>query len=324
MSEDHILCAYALDGTGRGKPLKGDAISKQVKDDAPAWVHFDADAPETREWLDKEVPYLDDIIIEALLAEETRPRLIEHGEGLLLILRGVNLNENADAEDMISIRLYVDQHRIISTRKRKLKAVTDIRERLEAGIGPKNAADFLVELVTKLSARMDPVIQGLDDQTDAIEEAVIEEPDVSKRHAVNDIRKAAIVLRRYISPQRDAIMGLRISDIPWLEQQHKRRLQEALDRLTRYVEDLDAIRERGQIVKDELSNALADRMNKNLYVLSLIAALFLPLGFITGLLGINVGGMPGVDSPVAFAIVCALCAVFFVFEYLLFRFLRWL
>jgi Mg2+ and Co2+ transporter CorA len=103
---------------------------------------------------------------------------------------------------------------------------------------------------------------------------------------------------------------LRSCDFSWIDQTHKRRIQEALDRVIRYVEDLDATRERAQIVKDELANALADKMNKNMYVLSIVAAIFLPLGFLTGLIGINVGGMPGVDYNLAFWIVCLICVGF--------------
>ena len=50
------------------------------------------------------------------------------GEGVLLILRGVILNENASPEDMVSIRLWIDPHRIISLQRRKLKAVGDLAE----------------------------------------------------------------------------------------------------------------------------------------------------------------------------------------------------
>ena len=105
---------------------------------------------------------------------------------------------------------------------------------------------------------------------------------------------------------------------------HKRRFQESLDRIVRYTEDLDAIRERAQIVKDELANALTDKMNKNTYVLSVVAAIFLPLGFLTGLLGINVGGMPGADNELAFWFVSCLCIVFSALQIALFKFLKWL
>ena len=279
VSNNGILHACTIEGDGFCKSLKGENISKAIKDNNLAWVHLDASQPESREWLEKELTYLDSIIVNALLADETRPRILEFEEGALLILRGVNLNENSEPEDMISIRLWIDQHRIISVRRRKLKAVTDIRERLEAGKGPKNAGDFINALTSRLFERMEPVFSDLDENLDNVEERVMENPDMKERQEISSIRKQAILFRRYIAPQRDVIAHLRTSEQPWLDQMHKRRLQESYDRVVRYVEDLDTIRERAQIVKDELSNALADRMNKNMYVLSVIAAIFLPLWF---------------------------------------------
>lgn len=321
---DCIMYAFELDGSGRGIPLTGDDIALKIKEDTLAWAHFRADHPDTRKWLQHNASYLDPVILDALLADETRPRVTEYPDGYLVILRGVNLNEDADEEDMISIRMWIDPHRIISTRRRKLAAIQNIRERLEAGSGPKNSADFITLLLTKLHDNMEPVILALDDQTDNLEEHVLENPDKHYRKTINDLRRKCIILRRYISPQKEAVSHLRGSTVAWMDPSHMRIIQENQDRLTRYVEDLDSIRERGQIIKDELANALSDRMNKNLYVLSLISALFLPLGFLTGLFGINVGGMPGVDSASAFWIVSGLCLIVMIVEYLLFRLMRWL
>ena len=110
----------------------------------------------------------------------------------------------------------------------------------------------------------------------------------------------------------------------WLEQTHKRRLQESLDRLIRYIEDLDTIRERAQVVKDELASALADKMNKNLYMLSIVAAIFLPLGFLTGLLGINVGGIPGAENGDAFLIFVGMLIAVVALQMVIFKKLKWL
>ncbi len=324
MKTDHILFAYELDGGGRGKPLKGQEIADCIEQDRLGWVHFDGSHGDTRKWLEKKAPYLDDVIIDALLAEETRPRVAEYGEGMMVILRGVNLNEDAEAEDMISIRVWVDPHRIISTQRRPLKAVQDIHLRLDEGKGPKNSAEFIVALCTRLFQRMEPTILDLDERTDSIEEKILDDPDIRERHEIVDIRKMAIILRRYIAPQKDVLAAMRTSELPWLDSKHRRQLQENMDRVTRYVEDLDSIRDRAQVVKDELASTLADRLNKNMYVLSIIAAIFLPLGFVTGLLGINVGGMPGADNDLAFWIVCGLCAVFLALQFMLFRFLRWI
>lgn len=286
-------------------------------------MHLDINEASSKKWADAELTFLDPLTLDALFAEETRPRILEFDTGTLLILRGVNLNADAEPEDMVSIRHWIDSSRIISVRKRRLKAVTDLRERIEAGVGPHNAGDFITQLTSRLFERMEPVFTELDELLDDAEERVMEAADTKYRSQITDIRKQAIVFRRYIAPQRDVIAALRVSDMPWLSELHKRRLQESLDRVIRYIEDIDTIRERAQIVKDELTNALSDKMNKNLYLLSVIAAVFLPLGFLTGLLGINVGGVPGVDDPSAFWVFSGFLSVVVALQILLFKRWKW-
>lgn len=318
-----ILLAYDFDGVGGGKSVSDKAIARELKNESLAWVHLDLSHPDTKPWLHEKISYLDPFVVDALVAEETRPRVAEIGDGALIILRGVNLNENADPEDMVSIRLWIDAERIISVQRRQLKAVLEIEERILAGRGPKNSGDFINMLVARLSEKMAFVLTELDDATDDVEEKILENPDTAFREKIIDIRKEAIVLRRYMAPQKDAIAQLRLCEFSWLDAGHKRHLVENYDHLMRYVEDLDAIRERAQIVKDELANIIADRLNKNLYVLSVIAAVFLPLGFLTGLLGINVGGIPGVDNPNAFFIFSGILILLVIIQILLFKKLKW-
>ena len=92
---DPVLLSYSLDGSGGGAALHDGAVSRLLKDDQLAWAHLNADHPDTAAWLRREVGYLNDFVVNALLADETRPRILPVGEGVLLILRGVNLNENA-------------------------------------------------------------------------------------------------------------------------------------------------------------------------------------------------------------------------------------
>lgn len=320
---DFILHALQFDGQGGASLLDEDKIGAALASGKTNWVHLDANQSDTRKWLEANLNVSDELIVEALLVQESRPRILTYDEGTIIILRGVNLNENADPEDMVSIRLWVYGNNIISVRLRRLKAVLDIRERLENGQGPKSAGDFITALISRLFERMEPVLQSLDDQLDELEEQVMENPDSEDRQAITTLRKQAILFKRYIAPQRDVISALRNAELDWLEPPHKRKLMESLDRVTRYVEDLDATRERGQIIKDELANALSDRMNRNLYMLSVVAAVFLPLGFLTGLLGINVGGIPGAELPTAFLIFCGMLIVVVIFQIALFKKLKW-
>jgi len=320
---DPYLFAFAFDGKGGAFPLEGEAVAKTVQSRSLAWAHFDANHAKARQWLRNEIDYLDPLIVDGLLAEETRPRFLQVEEGVLLILRGVNLNENAQAEDMVSIRIWADAHRIISVQKRQLRAVDDIKEAFAQKKGPVDTGDFLCALIERLFDRMGPILTSLNEQADDIEEQILEHANQSLRQAIVDTRRKAIIFRRYMAPQRDAIGQLRMSNLGWLDEMKRRHLQESYNVITRYVEDLEAVRERAQIVKDELATLLADRLNKNLYVLSVVAAVFLPLGFLTGLFGINIGGMPGVDDNAAFWVFSAALGIIVALEVAIFKFMKW-
>ena len=77
------------------------------------------------------------------------------------------------------------------------------------------------------------------------------------------------------------------------------------------------------MTKQDLVNALSDRLNRNLYVLSVVTAIFLPLGFLTGLFGINIGGMPGVDNNIAFSIFLIGLIVVVSIQIILFKLFKW-
>lgn len=304
--DPEIVFAYALNGKGGVQEISLEAARNGELTDS-YWIHLHGDHANTWEWMER-YSNIDPQAMEALLAPETRPRLTEFDEGAVIILRGVNLNENEEPEDMVSIRVYVDKRRVISVRKRKLKAVHETRIALEKGIGPKTTGEFIAQLADGLCTHMEPTLNLLNDQIDAAEEKVLEQPDVKLRQEIVDIRKQAIIFHRYLAPQRDALARLKLSEQKWLHIADKRVLQECYDRITRYVEDLDAIRDRAQIVHDELVFALNDKLNKNTFLLSTVSSIFLPLTFVTGLLGMNVKGIPFAEDPMAFwIVVMALC-----------------
>ena len=84
---------------------------------------------------------------------------------------------------------------------------------------------------------------------------------------------------------------------------------ENAEHLIRYLEDLDSVRDRAAVTQEELGARMSEQMNNRMYVLSIVTMIFLPLGFLTGLLGINVGGMPGVENQYAFTTVVVIILV---------------
>lgn len=318
-----LLFAYCLDGQGGGQRLDAEAISQWNSEQGTLWVHLDCNEASTQDWLHNESG-IDPLMQEALMASETRPRSVVLKDSMLVILRGVNLNYGADPEDMVSIRFWLEEHRIITMRRRKVMAIEDLRLAVEAGSGPVGPGAFLEELSERLIERMGDVITEVDDAFDALEDEVLLDKTYELRPKLAALRRQVISLRRHIAPQRDVIARLQNEKVKWLSEQERMRLREVGDRTTRHVEDLDAIRDRATVTQEELSSSLSEQMNRTMYVLSIVAGIFLPLGFLTGLLGVNVGGIPGTENPWAFSIFCVVLVLIVWWQIWLYKRKKWM
>ena len=320
---DGLVFALCLDGNGGGQPLTLEQARQWKATDGILWLHLDYTGEVAKQWMTQESG-IDPVMVEALTAKETRPRSIVHKGNMLVILRGVNLNPGTDPEDMVSVRFWIESNRIISLRHRRVMAVDDIRQAVLVGDGPKSSGEFLEELSDRLVQRMGIVISEVDDQVDALEDELLNETTYELRQKISHIRRSAISMRRYLAPQRDVMSRLHNEKVDWLDDGERMRLREIADRTTRYVEDLDAIRDRATVTQEELNSSLADKMNKTMYVLSIVAAIFLPLGLLTGLLGINVGGIPGSENQWAFAVFCVILVMIAAGQIWLFKAKRWM
>lgn len=287
------------------------------------WLHLNMNSEETRSWIKREAG-LPAEAASALLAGETRPRMTSFDGGVFVNLRGVNLNEGADPEDMVSMRLWCDGARVISTRRRRLRAAQDVRAEILAGLKISTPGTLVAKLAVQLTDRMEPHVHEIEDEVDALEEEILTSRGDGCRPKLADTRQSAVLFRRFIAPQRDAVLRLASDESGLFDQSARITLREVADRVTRMTEDIDAARERAMVLQDQLADQRAEEMNRNMMLLSVVAAIFLPLGFLTGLFGINVGGMPGVDNAAAFWLVVVACIVIAFALLAIFRKAKWL
>lgn len=323
-NDNGLVFACNLDGKGGAELCSWPEVRSWTPENNPLWVHLDRSEKGAQDWLKNEAG-LEPTVVHALLEEETRPRIFKSNKGLVAILRGVNLNAQDDPDDMVALRLYVTENRLISVRLRPLMTPRDmLNEMLTARTGGRTVPELFIRITERLTERMNSVVVSLDEDLDAIEEKLDTSSGSDLRAKVTAIRQSAVGLRRYIGPQREALAEIKIVHPVWLKHEHEVLLRESANRLQRYVEDLDAARDRAVVIRDELSNRQADAMNARMYALSVIAGIFLPLSFLTGLLGINVGGMPGVENSWAFWVTCFLLVALLGVEVYLFRKLKWI
>ena len=302
------MSAWDLDTQGGVNAITAPSSHEWRAGKAVTWVHLDVTATKDRQWLTTH-SLLPAQVIHALVAQDTRPRVTVEEHTAYGSFRGVNLNPNSDPEDMVSIRFWTDGQRLITAYRRNLLSLNDVLEALQHGHGPRSVPEFLAMLLDRLTTRMASTVDDLADRVALLETAAIDHPVESMRGELANLRRETIVLRRYLAPQRDAFARLLSEKIPWLDEHSRRTIREASDRLIRHVEDLEAVRERAAVIQEELSSKLSEQLNSRMYVLSVISLFFLPLGFLTGLLGINVAGIPGAEQPWAFTAFVSLLLI---------------
>ncbi|MDE4174336.1 CorA family divalent cation transporter [Phaeobacter sp. PT47_59] len=291
------ICAYDLwpDGNCRKAP-----DLKPTGRGSLRWLHFDLGDPELAGWIAEHLPPIPG---RALTEQETRPRCDALGDGLILNLRGVNLNSGAAAAEMVSLRMWVTPKTIITVRKRKVFALDDIRQGCANGTGPGTVGRFLDQLIHGLALRARDVVLDLTAATETLEEQ-IDEGNLPADDALKTPRRDVLKLHRYMEPQRVALTRLQQLGDRIMTPEEQTDLREAVNLVTLSDEALTSLNHRLAVIQDHTDAELARKMSRNSYILSIVAAVFLPLGFVTGLFGVNVAGMPGLETPLAFAILC--------------------
>jgi zinc transporter len=320
----NLIAAYDIlpDGSARvvndhwPKPLPGNGALWR-------WLHCERTDPSFADWSTANLPLA---VRAGLMQVETRPQCEMIGDGLLVNLRGMNLNPGQDEDDMVSLRLWLSPGLVVTTRLRRLFAMDELREDVDAGHATTSPVGFASRIADLLTTRIEAASAERDDKTDALEEELLDrhsETIGSDEMQIARLARSVIKLRRYIAPQREALARMANAETPLISAADRYALRELANRTTRTVEELDNIRDRLASLRAHTDSIHAARLGRNGFVLSVVAAVFLPLGFLTGLFGVNVAGMPGASWHWAFAVLSGAMIALGLGLWFLFRWLKW-
>lgn len=325
MTDESLPTEFAcvFDGNGGARQLDAEGLANWRPADGILWVDMLLTRRESREWLARDGD-VDDATLDILLAGETRPRFQSTDRGLILVVRAVNLNPGAEPEDMMAVRIWVSGNRIITSRRRRVMSVDDVEQALLKGEGPRSPGAFIVTLIERITDRIGDVVDTIGDDMENLDSRTATANVIELRQELGDLRRQIATIRRFLAPQRDALDRVYRQTGDLLSGEDSLQLREEADRLTRYVEDLDLAREHALVVQEEMLNRVAQEQNERVYLLSVVAAIFLPLTFVTGMLGMNVGGLPGIESPYGFIWSTVLMVLLGVALTLLFKFKKWI
>lgn len=306
-----LICAFSLQANSKAEPLllcPADKYLAQIN--TPHWLHFNLADTRATLWINACEPIPKDA--RELILDTNAHIRSEHFAGSLALVLGDLFHDfKDDPEELGVLRLYVDNTRLITGRGHPLKSVDRLRHELSEGMLLANSIDLFARLIYDIGDSIHKVIRQLNDQVDDAEDQILAGHLHNQGSELGRIRRLLARLRRLLSANRQALLHALPHVASWSHQDISE-LRQAVEHLESAIQDLELVQERTRLLQEEIAGRMGEATNRNLYVLSIVTVTLLPINLITGIFGMNTGGLPwGGDDPSGFwwVIVLMLIAV---------------
>jgi len=289
--------------------------------------HYDADRMRTlmargeRFWLRLHVPNpevmeavgellgLDHLAVEDSLEFGQRPKIDDYPESALLVFYGARTVHHPDGSTVLApteFHFHITAQAIVSVRRHNPDTSQDVRRRVRLA-DVDTAEEVLYRVLDALASTFAPGLQAIDDEVDALEDQILEDPETEQRMRLLAIKHSLLAVRQVISAQRDVLAGHRevLETLPgFSDSEGRETLRDIYDRVAIVSQQVDNVRESVSNALDLYVSAVANELNQIIKVLTIVATFFLPLTFVTGFFGQNFGWMVRhVTSPGAFVLL---------------------
>jgi len=290
------LSAYYLrpDGT-----VQRDLSKKQIKDayesgEGLLWVDVEETIEEDGSFLEHDLHFHHLTVENCISPLIHSPKIDDFGDYVFITAHGINHEAESEIVETAELALFLGPNFVVSNHNTPLYCVEAVRQMVEDDGRPmRRGADFLAHaLVDILIDNVIPTIDKMSDFAEEIEEEVIHNPHQALLEAIMKLKRSTLRIRRAIAPQRDILNRLSRGDYPMVKEEARIFYRDIYDHLIR-IEDLNqAIRERADNALTTYLSSVANRQNEVMKVLSVVAAIFLPLTLVAGIYGMNFDYMP--------------------------------
>ncbi len=189
----------------------------------------------------------------------------------------------------------------------------------------KGGADYLAySLIDAVVDNYFIVLENLGEQIEILEEELVTDPDPGTLHAIHDLKRELIFLRKSVWPLREVISSLERGESQLFQEATLLYLRDAYDHIIQIIDTIETFREMASGMLDIYLSSVSNRMNEVMKVLTIISTIFIPLSFVVGLYGMNFKFMPELDWKWGYAMVWGVIISSVTGMVLYFRRKRWI
>lgn len=316
---------YILDGRGGAEPLSGDQLKDLPATKRPVWIHLNLSDPRALRWIEERTELSAWVKENLTNLDISEPHMRIRQDSVLLVLRTVNIMPGAEPDDLVFLRLYATDKILISTRLHPAINFEDMNELFSDKDGPKDMNGLILSILENTLDGVSDSIVGIENQVDALEEKIIvNDMPENTYQQLSELLRQVIVIRRFMAPEREAVGNLIRHGAAWFTIDMERGLRDNFDWIQRIIEDIDLLEKRIRVNQDALKNRDDKKVQQNMYMLSVIAGIFLPLSFLASVFGMNLEGIPLESHPYGFLAVSLFMVLVGGVVLFVFRKLKWI
>lgn len=273
------------------------------------WVDIEASDGAGRQWLESRSG-LDAPIVRRLLAPPPATSWRRFGRGLHLHVHAPVPAGDSSTSRIVDCGFWLEPGRIITVRHGTMPPLERAAEACSTGGGPASAWELVVFVLSEGLSRLEQTLHDLTSAIDELEDEVLTAAGDPPIHRVGELQRRLVYARRFRLPLSTMIGFISSESGSAIDGALREELEGIRNVIGQHQELLDLSIDRASALQEQIRDQLSDSMNTATYRFTWVATVFLPLSFVTGLLGINVAGIPGDHDPMAFWLVCgALCLI---------------
>jgi magnesium transporter len=217
-----------------------------------------------------------------------RPKLDNFGDYVFLVFYGAWSEQPQGSEPLREVHMFISGKYLITIHRGALPQFDEQREELE---GQRlHSEQFLIyRVLDALTDSFFPILSAIDDQIDTLEDAILANPNDRQLEQLFTLKRQLVTMRKVITPQRDLFARSvdQIAELPGLQLDEQDYFRDIYDHLIRISDLIDSYRDLMSGATDLYLSTISNRQNEVMKQLTVIATIFLPLGFITGFFGQN-------------------------------------
>jgi magnesium transporter len=267
------------------------------------------------------------LLLEDIVNTNQRPKFEDFGDYIFIVLKMLSYNDKDHGLNIEQVSVIFGPHFVISFQESEGDVFNPVRERIRNGKGRirKMGSDYLAyALIDAVVDNYFIILEKMGEDIESLEEELVKNPISRTLQQIHKLKRELIFVRKSVWPLREVINALERSESSLMQKTTLIYLRDVYDHTIQVIETVETFRDMASGMLDTYLSSLSNRMNEVMKVLTIIATIFIPLTFISGIYGMNFKYMPELQWHWGYYVIWGVMAVISLGMLLYFKKKKWI